>query len=342
MNKRANAYNIKIGNLPAGKYNKITDVKNVRVGHSTIKNDYNYTGVTVVLPGEQNMFTHKMAAASYVLNGFGKSTGLIQIDELGTLEAPIALTSTLNVGLVLDGMVEYMQNQCRKDGVQFTSINIPVMECNDGVINHSENRAVKSEHVFEAIQNACIDFTEGDVGGGTGMMCLGLKGGIGSASRVIHIGEENFTIGVLVQTNFGALADLRIDGVKTGETIASGGLITDESEKGSVIVVLATDVPLSSRQIKRVLKRTGVGLAKAGSYMSHGSGEVAIGFSTGNTFRSGDHFFNSVRILKDEHLNSVFRAAAEATEEAVLNSMLCAASAKATDGTPIHSLREYL
>ncbi len=340
--KRAADYDIKIGHLPCGRYNKITDVSGIRVGHATIKDSNNYTGVTVLLPSPDNLFVHKMPAASYVLNGFGKSVGLIQIDELGTLEAPLALTATLNVGKVLDGMMDYVLDLCEKDGISVQSVNIPVLECNDGVINHIRNRAVCREHVFEAIRNACEDFPEGDIGGGTGMMCHGLKGGIGSASRIINIGGEDFTVGILVQTNYGALADLRIDGEKIGERILSGKLQTKESEKGSVIVILATDAPLSSRQLRRALKRIGVGLARDGSYTSHGSGEVFLGFSTANIVHDDGQAFHTVRLIKDDSLNPVFRAAAEATEEAVLNSMLCAERAVAIDGTPIHSLREYL
>ena len=341
MQKRAREYSIEIGSLPPGAFNQITDVPGVRVGHSTIKNAYNRTGVTVILPAEQNLFTHKMPAASYVLNGFGKSAGTLQIDELGTIEAPIALTSTLNVGLVTDAMVEYMLNRCKEEGVSVRSINIPVLECNDGVINHVENRAVKKEHVFEAIQNARQQFEEGAVGGGTGMMCFGLKGGIGSASRVVAIGEEPFTVGVLVQTNYGALPDLQICGCKTGEQIAQELTQTDQSEKGSVIVVAATDAPLSSRQLRRMLKRVGNGLARGGSYTSHGSGEVFLGFSTANVLETNDSPFTTVRLLKDEYLNPFFRATAEAVEEAVLNSMLCAEAANTTDGVQIHSLAEF-
>ncbi len=340
--KRAADYNIKIGRLPSGALNKITDVGGVRVGHATIKNETAYTGVTVVLPTEENLFTHKMIAASYVLNGFGKSAGLIQIDELGTLEAPIALTSTLNVGLVLDGMVDVMLERCASENIPVRSINIPVLECNDGRINHVANRAVKQEHVRAAIQDAQREFPEGDIGGGTGMICHGLKGGIGSASRIVTLDGTDYTLGVLVQTNYGTLADLRIDGAKTGEAIASGILRTDESEKGSVIVILATDLPLSSRQLRRVLKRIGVGLARDGSYTGNGSGEVFLGFSTANILTDDGTAFQTVRMIRDGHLNIVFRAAAEATEEAVLNSMLCADPAVTIDGTQIHSLREYL
>ena len=341
IQKRAREYHIKIGSLPPGARNQITDVPGVRVGHATIINAYNRTGVTVILPGEQNPFTHKMPAASYVLNGFGKSAGMMQIDELGTIEAPIALTSTLNVGLVTDAMVEYMLNRCKEEGIDVRSINIPVLECNDGVINHVGNRAVKKEHVFAAIQNAQERFEEGAVGGGTGMMCFGLKGGIGSSSRVVTIGAEQFTVGVFVQTNYGALPDLQICGCKTGEQIAQELTQTDQSEKGSVIVVAATDAPLSSRQLRRMLKRVGNGLARGGSYTSHGSGEVFLGFSTANVVETNDAPFTTVRLIKDEYLNPFFRATAEATEEAVLNSMLCADAANSIDGIRIHSLAEF-
>lgn len=338
--KRISDY-VKIGKLPSGELNKITDVKGIRVGHSTIKNEDNRTGVTVILPSEKNMFTNKFEAASFVLNGYGKSVGLIQIDELGLLEAPIALTNTLNVGKVLDAMIEYEIELSAKEDEAIRSISIPVMECNDSDINNIRNRAVSKEHVFEAIENACVDFEEGDVGGGTGMKCHGLKGGIGSASRVIELDGKKYTVGVLVQSNHGYCDDLHIDGKKIGKRILEEAEQAELSEKGSIIVIVATDIPMSSRQIRRILKRVDVGLIRNGSYTTHGSGEVFLGFSTANVHPKDETPFYNAMYLNDDYINPVFLAVGEATEEAVLNSMITANQAKTLKGKTIHSLAEY-
>ena len=218
--KRINEYGITVGSLPRGQRNKITDVEGVQVGHCTIDNGENKTGVTVILPGPGNLFTDKMPAASFVWNGFGKTAGLLQVDELGTLETPIALTNTLNVGLVHDALVEYTLEQCEKDGVEMRSLNPVVGECNDSRINRIGHRAVGKKEVFAAIENASLDFDEGDVGAGKGTICHGLKGGIGSASRRILLDGKSYTLGVLVQSNHGKLEDLTVDGICLGGGLA--------------------------------------------------------------------------------------------------------------------------
>ena len=188
MNKKRIAdYGIQIGCMKKGGLNKITDVPGVRVGHATLCDEHHHTGVTVILPCEDNMFAQKLTAASFVLNGFGKTQGLVQIDELGTLETPIALTNTLNVGLVHDALVGVMAERCKADHVAMHSINPVVGECNDAQLNDIVDRPVHEEHVRVAIESACVDFDEGDVGAGAGTVCHGLKGGIGSASRIIEI-----------------------------------------------------------------------------------------------------------------------------------------------------------
>lgn len=340
--KKASEYGLKVGKLKSGALNKITDVKGLRVGHYTVDDGYNNTGVTVVVPSEKNVFVNKLPCAVYVLNGFGKTAGTIQIEELGTLESPIALTSTLNVGLVTEGLIRYSLDRCEKEGEAIpTSVNSLVLECNDGRINRSDKRGVRPEDVLLAIEGASESFEEGDVGGGRGMICHGLKGGIGSASRIVKLGNESYTVGVLVQTNYGALNDLIVNGKAIGGKIAKS-ISTDESEKGSVIVVVATDIPLSSRQLKRVIKRASVGLARCGSYVGHGSGEVFVGFSTAYSLKNDpQEIFSELRVLNEDKLNGVFRAVAEATEEAVLNSMLCAEATNAINGERIHSLAEY-
>lgn len=183
--KRIRDYGVCIGELPTGRYNKITDVKGVKVGHCTVDTPEHKTGVTVVLPCEDNIFANKMLASSFVWNGFGKTAGLVQIEELGTLETPIALTNTLNVGLVHDGLVEYMVRRCQQDEVPMKSINPVVGECNDSYLNNICQRAVNQEHLLQAVENACEDFELGDVGAGKGTICHGFKGGIGLS--LIHI-----------------------------------------------------------------------------------------------------------------------------------------------------------
>lgn len=321
--KRIEDYGIKIGELPKGKLNKITDVKGLKVGHCTIDNDENKTGVTVVLPIEENIYLNKLVAASYVLNGYGKTLGLVQIDELGSLESIIALTNTLNVGLVHDAVVDYMIEQCKKDNVELESVNPVICECNDSYLNNIQVRAVKKKHVYEAIENACIDFDEGDIGAGKGMSCHQLKGGIGSASRLITFDGQTFTLGVLVLSNYGRLEDFMINGEKIGKRISKEKHIQNSADKGSIISIIATDLPLSSRQLKRIAKRVSVGLARLGSYIGHGSGEIMIAFSTGNILKTySEKDIIDIKFLKEETLDVVFRAVAECEEEAILNSMI--------------------
>ena len=321
---RASDLGITIGSLPRGRRNLISDVPRLRVWHTTIDRGEYQTGVTVILPPAENPFVHKMTAAAQVINGFGKTLGLVQLDELGTLETPIALTGTLNVGKVHDALVEYMVELCKKDGIELTSINPVVGECNDSFLNKLTDRPVEKEDVFAAIESASADFQLGAVGAGRGTACHSLKGGIGSSSRVVTFDGKEYTVGVLVQTNHGRLADFTLLTGPEREQLLHryDGAAPD---KGSCIMVLATDIPLSDRQLRRVLRRCPVGLIRLGSFIGHGSGEIAIGFSTGNQFDLNDHTaIQTVRQLDERQIDQVFRAAAEATEEAVLDSMLTA------------------
>ena len=331
--------NLKIGRLEHGKLNSIGDVPGVRVGHCTIDNDRHKTGVTVVLPCEDDIFKRKMVAAQHVLNGFGKTAGLMQISELGTLETPIALTNTLNVGKVHDAMVEYMCRQAETHGYAITSINPVICECNDASLNDIRHRAVEAEHVFAAIEAAAPQFAEGDVGAGKGMTCHDLKGGIGTSSRVIEIDGERFTLGVLVQTNHGSLSDLRIDGQPVGMEIERR-IHEDTPDQGSCIMIVATDLPVTSRQITRIIRRCSVGLARLGSYIGHGSGEVMIGFSTANRIPEKAGCF-ALRCIHESQINKAFRAVAEATEESVLRSMYYAGSVTGYSGKVRRSLSEF-
>ena len=340
---RARDFGITIGEMKPGPLNRISDVPGVTVGHATIATERHNTGVTVVMPCADNPFVRKLPCASFVLNGFGKTAGLVQIDELGTLETPIALTNTLNVGLVHDAMVEYMVRRCRAEGVSLRSVNPVVCECNDAALSDIQERAVKQAHVFAAIESASAEFAEGAVGCGRGMTCHGLKGGVGSASRRIRLDGETYTLGVLVQCNHGRLKDLTIAGKNIGADIQRR---IDEAlpDKGSCIVILATDLPLSDRQLRRVLKRCSVGLARLGSYIGHGSGEVFIGFSTANRYAPDEDPRGVIpcAVLNENRIDRAFRAAAEATEEAVLNALCAAETVTGYTGTTRFALGEFL
>lgn len=324
MTKRIRDYGITIGEMRTGRLNKITDVPGVRVGHATVDTEEHKTGVTVILPCTDNPFINKLTAAAYIHNGFGKSQGLVQVEELGTLETPIALTNTLNVGRVHDAVVDYMIDLCAKDGVEVTSINPVVGECNDATLNHIRERVVGQAEVDRAIASACEDFEEGAVGAGTGTVCFGCKGGIGSASRVMVYDGREYTLGVLVQSNFGRTRDLRLDGKKIGPEVAA--LIEEAAlDQGSIMMIVATDLPVSDRQLKRIIKRAGAGLSRCGSYMGHGSGDIVIGFTTANRVPAGDGAdVLEMRILREGSLEQAFRAASDATEEAILNSLAAA------------------
>mgnify|MGYP000969585939 FL=1 len=340
--KRIEDYGVSIGELPKGRLNKITDVKGVRVGHCTIDTEESKTGVTVILPMEENIYMNKLVAASYVLNGFGKTTGLVQIDELGTLESIIALTNTLNVGLVYDAVVDYMIEECNKENVELETFNPVICECNDSYLNNIQLRAVKNNHVYRAIEDVKIDFEEGDIGAGKGMSCHQLKGGIGSASRVINLDGEDYTLGILVLSNYGLLKNLTIDGEKIGKKISKELEVKAQADKGSIISIIATDIPLSSRQLKRISKRTAVGLARVGSYFSHGSGEVTIAFSTANIIKHDEkEDIAHIKILNENRINLIFRAVAECEEEAILNSMITSNKVEGIKGRTRETLKDY-
>ena len=335
---------VKIGNLPVGLKNNICDVKGVKVGHITLDENTTHTGITCILPHSDNLFLEKVVAASYVYNGFGKTIGLVQIDELGTIETPILLTNTLSVGKVAEGLVDYMVNQNPQIGVTTGTVNSVVMECNDGSINEIQKRVLDTSLVYEAINKASSDFIEGDVGAGCGMKCHGFKGGIGSSSRIITIDDEDYTIGVLVNSNFGSSngSDLIFKGRFMGDLIKDYDLKAEE-DKGSIVVVVATDLPLDSRQLKRVCKRCELGIARTGSYAGHGSGDVMIAFSTANRVsHTPQKAMDKVLRFSDNYINRVFKAVVEATEEAVLNSMLHASGKTSFDGTYYKSLMEYV
>lgn len=344
---RIRDYGITVGHLPTGRLNKITDVPGVRVGHATIDTDRQKTGVTVILPAEGNLFTRPLTAACHVINGFGKTAGLMQVQELGTLETPIALTGTLNVGKIHDALVSYTIEQCAAEGKACRSVNPVVGETNDGILSCNNDRPSDKTHLDAAIASACEDFSEGDVGAGKGTICFGLKGGIGSASRVMEIGGRTFTMGALVQTNFGCVENLRIDGLPVGEAVvdmireeaeARAKAMTGQDDIGSIMIVVGTDLPVSELQLGRILRRATVGLARTGSYVGHGSGDVVIGFSTANR-RGGDEAIRTVEIVSNGRLETAFNAVAECVEEAIYNSMAAADTVTGFNGRDLVTLR---
>ena len=320
--KRARDLGVEIGILKTGKWNSITDVVGVKVGHSSIIDGKNIrTGVTIIKPHDRDLFNEKVTAAVYVINGFGKAIGFTQVEELGTIETPIALTNTLNVFLVGDAIVEYMISNNSK----IRSVNPVVGETNDGGLNDIQGRHVKTKHVLDAIKNAKSGpVKEGSVGAGTGTRALGFKGGIGTSSRVLPQQLGGFTVGVLVQSNFGN--SLIINGAPIGRELKKSLLnnnIPYEDDEGSCMIVIATDAPLSNRNLKRVAKRAIIGIGKVGGIASNGSGDYVIAFST-YPDKSIDKLTSSRTSVNNRSMTAIFQAATEATEEAVINSLFMA------------------
>ena len=333
---------IKIGRGTPGARNLITDVPGVKVGHVTIRDgaDVN-TGVTAILPHEGNMFQEKVMASSCVINGFGKTMGLVQVEELGTIETPIIMTNTLSIGTAANALIKYMLQQNEDIGVKTGTVNPLVCECNDGVLNDIRGLHVKEEHVFEALANCSEEFEEGVVGSGTGMCCLGLKGGIGSASRIVKLDDKEYTVGALVMSNFGGAGRLLIEGRHMGQEIKDK--LEAQQDKGSIIMLIATDIPLSERQMKRVARRAGVGLARTGSYYGNGSGDIAIAFTTANRV---PHYSKTavmdIKMISDNKIDPVFDMAAEAVEEAIISSLYHAETTTGRAGKVKYGLRDFL
>ncbi|MQG75373.1 MAG: S58 family peptidase [SAR202 cluster bacterium] len=323
---------IHIGHLCHGPQNSITDVEGVHVGHSTIITGEGRlipgegpirTGVTVVLPHTNNLYRQKIPAACHVLNGFGKSIGLSQISELGHIESPIALTSTLNVWNVADALVEHLSDL--NNGVQ--SFNPIVLESNDRFLNDAIGRHVKKQHVNDAISSASTpNIQEGNIGAGTGMTGFGWKSGIGTSSRICESLHGDYTVGVLVLCNMGDPRDLRIDGMQIGRYLMPPG-VNDESG-GSISFVVATDAPVTARQLNRMAKRAHLGLARAGGVVSHGSGTTTLAFSNSSDKPQID----------DAHLTVLFRGVVESAEEAIINSLLGSETLSGRDGNVRHSI----
>jgi len=322
---------LEIGLLKIGKWNAITDVAGVEVGHETIiQGDSVRTGVTIIKPHGGNLFKEKVMGAVHVTNGFGKALGFTQVEELGTIETPIGLTNTLNIFLVANAIVDYMIYENPK----IRSVNPVVGETNDSGLNDIRGRHVKKEHVLSAIQNATSGpVAEGSVGAGTGTRALGFKGGIGTASRVLPKEAGGYTVGILVQTNFGG--SLMINGAPVGRELKKspfGSQIPYDGDEGSCMIVIATDAPLSNRNLKRMAKRVDHAFGRVGAYSSNGSGDYAIIFSTAPI--QSNHDKTVVREeIKNRYMSGLFMATVEATEEAIINSLFMAETVSSRYGT---------
>ena len=328
-----------IGGLPAGPFNAITDVAGVSVGHRTLSGDGLATGVTAILPHAGDPFRLKPRAAVDIINGFGKSAGLMQVAELGTLETPILLTNTFGVAACTQELIRRAIAANPAIGRGTSTVNALVCECNDGGISDIQAMAVTPEDAGAALDAARPGrFAQGAVGAGTGMTAFGFKAGIGTSSRMMRIGDEDFTLGALVLANFGQAGQLVLP---DGRRPVPGAVA--ETEKGSVIVVLATDLPLGDRQLQRVARRAGAGLARLGAFWGNGSGDLTICFTTADPVEhEPKSAFAPLRRLDDGKIDLAFLAAAEATQEAALNAMCEAPATRGRDGRFYPALADWL
>ncbi|MCA9912900.1 MAG: P1 family peptidase [Anaerolineae bacterium] len=334
---RFQEYGLRVGQFPSGKNNAITDVEGVAVGHMTlIEGSEIRTGVTAVLPHGDDIYAKPLPAAVHTINGFGKATGFEQVRELGALETPIILTNTLSVGMASYALADYMAGQNR--GLR--SVNPLVGECNDGFLNDIRGQHIQAHHVLMALQRTTPGaVTEGNVGAGTGTSCYGFKGGIGTASRKT---PQGYTVGVLMQTNFGARGDLLVLGSPIGQhipVVPEPETPPEESpgEDGSIMIVLATDAPLTSRQLGRLARRVSFGLARTGTMCDHGSGDFVVAFSTAYPLHTEAQTITRLPDRGSE-FNPLFRAVVESVEEAVYNALLAAETLRGHNGHTLHAL----
>ena len=351
VRQRARELGIVIGTYPTGPLNAITDVTGVRVGHTTLVSGDGpvqpgkgpiRTGVTVVIPRD-DVWHKKVPAGSFVLNGTGEMTGLAWVAESGFLEYPIALTNTLNVPRVANGVMSWMINQYPKIGIADDTLTPVVAECDDGYLNDIQGRHVSETDVITALDGATGgSVKEGSVGAGTGMVSYGFKGGIGTASRRLPEKEGGYTIGVLVNANHGRRPELVVSGVPVGrlyDPSAAAGPARSGQSEGSIIIVIATDAPLDGRQLARLAKRGALGLARTGSTARHGSGDFILAFSTANVI---PHYPNdptyTLTHLADTHLNPLITATVDATEEAILNALTMATTVTGRDSHRVEAI----
>jgi len=345
--RRIRDLGIRIGVLEPGPLNAITDVAGVRVGHVTLHRGEGAlrpgegpvrTGVTAILPHAGDLWNEKVLAATYVLNGTGEMTGSLWIDTQGALEVPILLTNTMNVGRVMDGVVAYMLERYPDIGITDDVVVPTVAECNDARLNDARGIHVSIRDAIRAIETAQAGIVaEGAVGAGTGMTAFDFKAGIGTASRVLAAEQGGYTVGVLVNANMDTRANLRVDGVPVGLELGDDPAARDED--GSIVIAIATDAPLDHLKLKRLASKASLGLARTGAISRHGSGDLFLAFSTANRVphRAQERTYQ-IRVVADNHLNPIFQAAQEATEEAILNALTMATTTVGRDGNTAHAL----
>ncbi len=348
---RARDLGIGLGRYKPGKWNALTDVAGVKVGHSTIVRGAGAlkvgkgpirTGVTAILPNPENVFAERVVGGGFILNGAGEVSGMTQLLEWGLIETPLFLTNTLSVGAVSDAAVKWMIERFPGIGDEHDVIIPLVGECDDSWLNDIAGRHVRDEHVYEALRTASDGpVAEGNVGGGTGMITCDFKAGIGTASRKLPESLGGYTVGVLVMSNFGVMRQLRIGGLPVGEVLEARYRAVPRRERsyGSIIAVIATDAPLATHQLNRLAKRAALGIGRVGSTAMHGSGEIVLAFSTANRVpRETRKMVYRMKILLDERLDPLYEAVIEATEEAILNALCMARDLDGVNGNVSHAL----
>jgi D-aminopeptidase len=329
-----------IGSLEAGPRGTIADVAGVTVGHCTLAQGAVQTGVTVIRPHDGDVYRDKVPAAACVINGFGKSVGLVQLDELGVIETPVALTNTFGVGNIANAQIRAAVAANPRIGREDPSVNPLVFECNDGYLNDMQALAIHEAHYMSALDACSVDFERGAVGAGRGMSCFELKGGIGSASRVVRVNERAYTTGALVLANFGRLPQLVIGGDAVGKTLTKEANV--KPEQGSIIMLIATDAPLDARRLRRLAMRSAAGLARTGSVYGHGSGDIALAFTTAYTVPHEADFIAVPPLVSDTRLDPLFQAAADSIEQAILDALFSAETVAGRDGHRRISLKDAL
>ncbi|SPB12932.1 aminopeptidase [Caballeronia novacaledonica] len=329
-----------IGSLEAGPRGTIADVAGVTVGHCTLAQGAVQTGVTVIRPHDGDVYRDKVPAAACVINGFGKSVGLVQVEELGVIETPVALTNTFGVGTIANAQIRAAIASNPRIGRDDPSVNPLVFECNDGYLNDMQALAIHEAHYMSALDACSADFECGAVGAGRGMSCFELKGGIGSASRVVRINEHVYTTGALVLANFGRLPQLIVAGEAVGRTLQTGA--NARPEQGSIIMLIATDAPLDARQLRRLAMRSAAGLARTGSVYGHGSGDIALAFTTAYTVPHDSDYIAMPPLVSDARLDPLFQAAADGIEHAILDALFSAETVAGREGHRRISLKDAL
>ncbi|MEY8829572.1 P1 family peptidase [Sedimentitalea sp. XS_ASV28] len=323
------------GGFHSGASNTICDVMGVRVGHQNLRGNGRCTGVTAVLPHGGDLYRTPVRAGCAVLNGFGKSAGLVQVEELGEIETPVLLTNTFGVGTCSNALIRRAIAQNSAIGRGQATVNPLVLECNDGKVNDIQQLAVSETDAEAAIAAADNMFEQGTIGAGSGMKTFGFAGGIGSASRLIQVGATEYTLGSLVLSNFGEAGELRVygDRVPTPDALP-------EPDTGSIIILLATDAPMESRQLTRLARRSAAALGRLGSYLGHQSGDIALAFSTANQIERGSLEIHPVQSICESRMNTFFKAGVESVEAAILGALWYGTSHEAYDGTRLPTFRD--